>query len=108
VLITARCEELKTTRGLVREFADMLCHRHGEHLETWASQAENSPVSELRGFASGLRRDWAAVTAGLTLPYSSGAVFGDRDFSPLPDVVQMFELLPSAQLALRWVAAHSR
>ena len=26
----------------------MLCHRDGEHLEAWTSQAENSPVSELR------------------------------------------------------------
>jgi transposase len=74
--ITARCEELTITRDLVHEFADMLCHRHGDHLEAWASQAENSPVSELRGFAKGLRKDWAAVTAGLTLPYSSGVVEG--------------------------------
>jgi transposase len=69
--ITARCEELNATRALARDFADMLCHRHGEHLEAWASHAENSPVSELRGFAKGLRKDWAAVTAGLTVPYSS-------------------------------------
>jgi transposase len=54
----------------------MLCRRHGEHLQTWASQAEASPVSELRSFANGLRKDWAAVTARLTLPYSSGAVEG--------------------------------
>jgi hypothetical protein len=27
-------------------------------------------------------------------------VFGDRDFSPLPDVVEMFELLANAQLAV--------
>ncbi|HEY6274870.1 MAG TPA: transposase [Streptosporangiaceae bacterium] len=74
--ITARCEELKATRGLVREFAGMLCHRHGEHPGTWATQAENSTVSELRGFAKGLRKDWAAVTAGLTVPYSSGPVEG--------------------------------
>ena len=74
--ITARCDELKTTRALVREFADMLCHRHGERLEAWASQAESSPVSELRGFSKGLRKDWAAVTAGLTVSYSSGAVEG--------------------------------
>jgi transposase len=74
--ITARCAELNATRTLVRDFADMLCHRHGEHLEAWASHAENSPVSELRGFAKGLRKDWAAVTAGLTVPYSSGAVEG--------------------------------
>jgi transposase len=54
----------------------MLCNQRGEHLETWAAQAETSPVSELRGFSKGLRRDWAAVTAGLTVPYSSGAVEG--------------------------------
>jgi pimeloyl-ACP methyl ester carboxylesterase len=27
-------------------------------------------------------------------------IFGDRDSSPLPDVVEMFELLPDAQLAM--------
>ena len=74
--ITARCQELKATVALVRDFADMLCHRRGERLEAWASRAEASPVSELRGFAKGLRKDWAAVTAGLTVSYSSGAVEG--------------------------------
>ena len=74
--ITARCEELKATRDLVRSFADMLCNRHGEQLEAWADQAEASPVSELRGFSKGLRNDWAAVTAGLTVSYSAGAVEG--------------------------------
>jgi transposase len=74
--ITARCEELTATRALVRDFADMLCHRTGSKLPGWADQAEASPVRELRSFAAGLRKDWAAVTAGLTLPYSSGAVEG--------------------------------
>ena len=74
--ITARCEELTTTRDLVREFADMFCNQRGEHLPAWADQAENSPISELRGFSKGLRKDWAAVTAGLTTPYNSGAVEG--------------------------------
>jgi hypothetical protein len=27
-------------------------------------------------------------------------IFGDRDFSPLPDVVEMFEFLPDGQLAV--------
>jgi hypothetical protein len=35
--ITGRCEELKATGALVREFAEMLCHRRGERLEAWAS-----------------------------------------------------------------------
>jgi transposase len=74
--ITARCQELDVTRTLVCEFAGMLRHRHGQHLEAWAASTETSPVSELRGFARGLRKDWAAVTAGLTVSYSSGPVEG--------------------------------
>ena len=54
----------------------MLCHRRGERLEAWVAQAETSPVSELHGFSKGLRKDWTAVTAGLTVSYSSGAVEG--------------------------------
>jgi transposase len=54
----------------------MLCQRHGQNLPAWAARAQDSPVPELRSFAAGLRKDWAAVTAGLTLPYSSGAVEG--------------------------------
>ena len=64
------------TRCLVREFADMLCNRTGRKLPRWADQAEASSIRELQTFAAGLRKDWAAVTAGLTLPYSSGAVEG--------------------------------
>src|SRR5215471_18818435 len=33
-------------------------------------------------------------------------IFGDRDFSPLPDVVELFELLPDAQLAVLPGATH--
>jgi transposase len=58
----------------------MLCHQHGDKLPAWAAQAQASTVSELRGFAKGLRKDWAVVTAGLTLPYSSGAVECDVNF----------------------------
>ncbi len=54
--ITARCPELTATRDLFREFAEMLCHRHGEHLEAWAAQGETSPVG-LSGQADAA--DWA-------------------------------------------------
>jgi pimeloyl-ACP methyl ester carboxylesterase len=33
-------------------------------------------------------------------------IFGDRDFSPLADVVEMFELLPNAQLAVLPATTH--
>jgi transposase len=74
--ITARCEEIDVTCAQVRQFADMLCSRRGHNLPAWTARAEASPVRELRSFAAGLRKDWAAVTAGLTLPYSSGPVEG--------------------------------
>jgi transposase len=74
--ILARCPELAATRTLVRQFGDMLTHRQGSKLPGWAGQAEASDVPELRSFAAGLRKDWPAVTAGLTLPWSSGAVEG--------------------------------
>jgi transposase len=54
----------------------MLCHQHGEHLEAWTIRAETSGIRELRGFARGLRPDWAAVIAGLTTTYNSGPVEG--------------------------------
>jgi transposase len=72
--ITARCPELDATRTLVCQFADVLTHRQGSKLPIWADQAEASDVPELRRFAAGLRKDWPAVTAGRTLPWSSGIV----------------------------------
>jgi transposase len=74
--ITARCPELAATSTLVRQFADMLTHRQGTKLPGWADQAEASDIPEIRSFAAGLRKDWPAVTAGLTLPWSSGTVEG--------------------------------
>lgn len=66
--ITVRCEELNAIRGLVREFAEMLCHRHGERLGAWAAQAENSPVSELRGFPGGSARTGPPSSPGSPSP----------------------------------------
>src|SRR5947207_1031032 len=41
---------------------------------------------------------WTEELRSLQVP--TLLIFGDRDFSPLPDVVEMFELLPNAQLAV--------
>ena len=46
--ITGRCEEPKQAVVLVREFADMLCNRRGEHLEAWARPAAHGPWSRRR------------------------------------------------------------
>jgi transposase len=74
--ILARCPELAALREHITGFADLMTHRRGRNLDKWITAAEASGLPELRSFTTGLRRDQDAVTAGLTLPYSSGVVEG--------------------------------
>jgi transposase len=61
----------------VRAFADMMTRRQGLlTLEDWLAAVEAGDQPALHTFARGIRRDQHAVTAGLALPYSSGAVEG--------------------------------
>ncbi|MEV8328957.1 transposase, partial [Kitasatospora sp. NPDC056731] len=72
-----RCRELDDASELIARFASILVHRRGqEELEQWTADAQASGLSELRGFATGLRKDWDAVMAGLTLRWNSGPVEG--------------------------------
>ncbi|MFF9819499.1 transposase [Streptomyces sp. NPDC014006] len=48
----------------------------GYLLLEWIRQAEQHAPKPIKGFAGFLRQDLDAVTAGLTLPWSSGAVEG--------------------------------
>ena len=57
-------------------FAEMMAQRTGENLEL-AVHVETDDQRELNSFAIGIRRDQPAVTAGLTLPHSSGKVEGN-------------------------------
>jgi len=61
------------TYDLVQNFAIMLRERQGEHLDAWLQQVLEQGVSELCSFAQGLQKDYDAVKAGLTLPWSQGA-----------------------------------
>jgi transposase len=74
--LTTVCPQLAKLRLRVRQFAEMMMHRHGRNLETWINAVLGDDLPELRSFVTGLRRDQDAVTAGLTLPYSSGPVEG--------------------------------
>ena len=50
--------------------------RRGDALEVWMTEAAPSGIEALARFAQGLREDLAAITAGLTLPWSNGPVEG--------------------------------
>jgi transposase len=72
-----RCEDLALTCQIVESFAKILINRGGEEkLTAWVQEVEAGDLSEMQSFAAGLRRDWAAVCAGITLPWSSGKVEG--------------------------------
>ncbi len=59
------------------------------HFDEFAAKTSAS-VHEFPGWTDELR----------SLEVPTLLIFGDRDFSPLPDVVELFELLPDAQLAV--------
>jgi len=68
--------ELQTAYSLAQEFIQMVQQRKSIHFDDWLIRAEASGIAELESFAAGLRRDQAAVTAALSLPYSNGQVEG--------------------------------
>lgn len=68
--------ELTALAGHVRAFAVMMRERRGGELDAWTTAVESDDLPALRSFVRGLRRDYDAVRAGLTLPWSSGAVEG--------------------------------
>jgi transposase len=74
--VLARSDTLTVTHRQVREFAEMLTQRRGENLDAWMRDVDARGAAPLCSFTKGLRTDLAAVTAGLTLPYSSAAVEG--------------------------------
>lgn len=74
--VLARCPELESATGHVRGFADMLINLRGDRLRDWLGRIYIDTLPGLHVFANGIDRDRDAVTAGLTLLYSSGVVEG--------------------------------
>jgi transposase len=61
---------------LAQDFAQLVRQRQPDALDPWLQRATTSPIEALRRFATGLRDDYAAVKAGVTLPWSNGPVEG--------------------------------
>jgi transposase len=74
--VCTTCPQLAAMRSHIRRFAEMMVDRRGHDLEAWMTSVLADDLPELHSFVAGLRRDQDAVTAGLTLPYSSGPVEG--------------------------------
>ncbi|WP_326614374.1 transposase [Streptomyces scopuliridis] len=74
--VLARCPELDTVAGHIRDFGEILTDRLGVTLPAWIDAVDASQLPGPAGFALHLHRDFDAVTAGLTLDWSSGATEG--------------------------------
>ena len=72
-----RCGHLDRLSAYVRSFAAIMTGLRGSEITAWITAAETEDLPHLASFATGLRRDLDAVTNGLSLPYSSGAVEGN-------------------------------
>jgi len=68
--------EIRTARALAEDFGTLVRERQRDRLEPWLTRAEQSDVGEFREFARMMRRDQAAVEAGLIYEWSSGQVEG--------------------------------
>ncbi len=77
------CEPFRAAFGLAQRFLAMIRQSprtdQAEALRQWLQDALSSENAPLRGFALSLKQDQAAVEAGLSLPWSNGAVEGSNN-----------------------------
>jgi transposase len=74
--LTSRCAQIADAHKVLERFRAIVSERQVDQLEPWLEQCERSGISELVGFAQGLRRDYAAVKAALRYEWSQGPVEG--------------------------------
>src|SRR5690348_443827 len=76
--VRGHCSQLDRLAEHVTGFAKMMTKRTGQQdLAGWLERVDADDQPELHTFAAGIRQDLAAVTAGLSLPYSSGTTEGN-------------------------------
>jgi transposase len=72
--IRAAHDDLDIAYELTQAFVSMLAEHRDTDLDRWLAQAEHSGIRELKSFAHGIRRDYAAVRATFTSEWSNGPV----------------------------------
>jgi transposase len=72
--IRAAHRDLDTAYQLSQAFVTMLAEHRAQDLDGWLIQAKQSGIRELKSFAQGIRRDYAAVRAAFTSEWSNGQV----------------------------------
>jgi transposase len=70
--LRAAHRDLDLAYHLSQAFVTMLAEHRDQDLDDWLLQAKQSGIRELKSFAQGIRRDYAAVRAAFTSPWSQG------------------------------------
>ncbi len=76
VALCEACADAATAYPLSQSFGRMIRERQADQFDAWLEEAKVSALPDLCNFAVGLRRDYAAVQAGLSLPWSNGQTEG--------------------------------
>jgi len=74
--LRAQQTEVAEAIDLAQDFAQLVRQRQPAELDPWLKRATTSTQEALQRFAKGLHDDYAAVKAGVTLPWSNGPVEG--------------------------------
>lgn len=74
--LVANCSQMTALAARVGEFAALLTQRRGADLDAWITAVRADDLPALHRFTDGLEKDYDAVGAGLTLPYSNGPAEG--------------------------------
>jgi Transposase len=74
--LRAQHPEVAAAIALAQDFVRLVRERQPDHLDPWPARAAESPLVPLQRSAKGLRDDYDAVKAGITLPWSNGPVEG--------------------------------
>lgn len=69
-------EELARAYRLSQDFIAMLKERKAEELQQWLQRASHSQIVEFKSLAKSMQRDYAAIHAACSQPWSQGQVEG--------------------------------
>jgi transposase len=74
--LRAQQAELAEAIDLAQDFAHLVRLRQPTQFDPWLARAATSRLRAFQRFAKGLGDDYAAIKAGITLPWSNGPVEG--------------------------------
>jgi transposase len=74
--LTAQSPDLAEAVALAQDVAALVRQHQPTQLDPWLARAATSALPPFRRLAKGLREDYAAVKAGVTLPWSQGPIEG--------------------------------